>query len=75
MPTKLPRLNVVMEPDIYKSIEKLAKQENLSLSQVAKDLIKEALLLNEDGYWEKEAVAREKSIKKKKLISHKEIWD
>jgi len=34
MATKLPRLNVVLEPVVYRAIRKLAKKEGLSMSLV-----------------------------------------
>jgi metal-responsive CopG/Arc/MetJ family transcriptional regulator len=74
MATKLPRLNVVMEPYIYEAISKLAKRERLSRSLVARDLLREALVVYEDAHWDKEARAREKSLKRKKTISHHQVW-
>ena len=74
MPTKLPRLNVVIEPSTYQSIEKLAKKEKMSMSLVARDLLKEALVLYEDAYWAKEAEARERSLTRSKARSHASVW-
>lgn len=74
MPTKLPRLNVVMESETYKAIEKLAKREHMSLSLVARDLIREALMVYEDAYWVKEAEQRESTLFKDKTLSHREVW-
>lgn len=75
MSTKLPRLNVVMEPYIYKAIRKLSKKEGLSLSLVARDLIREALEIYEDTFWAKEAEAREATFIKSKALTHKEIME
>jgi hypothetical protein len=74
MATKLPRLNVVLEPNIYSAIMKLSKKEGMSLSLVARDLIREALLIYEDAYWIKEAQAREKTFSRKKALTHRQIW-
>ncbi len=74
MSTKLPRLNVVLEPGIYIAIEKLSKKEGLSMSMVARDLLREALTIYEDAYWAKEAESREKSLLKSKILSHKQVW-
>ena len=74
MATKLPRLNVVMEPAVYYSIAKLAKKEKLSLSLIARDLLREALAIYEDSYWAKEAEAREATFIRKKALSHKQVW-
>ena len=62
MPTKQPRLNVVLEPEAYKAIERLAKKEKISMSLIARDLLKEALVLYEDAFWAREAAAREKTF-------------
>jgi predicted DNA-binding protein len=75
MPTKNPRLNVVLEPRLYKALDKLAHREGVSLSLAARDLIKEALEIHEDTYWQKSAQAREKTFSYKKSFSHKETWE
>lgn len=74
MATKLPRINVVTEPYIYQSIKRLAKKEHLSISLVARDLLREALLLYEDIYWAKEAQARERTFVKEKALTHEQVW-
>ena len=38
MPTKNPRLNVVVNDDIYKIIEKLSAREGKSMSVAAEDI-------------------------------------
>ena len=74
MATKLPRLNMVLEPRIYRAIQKLSKKEGLSMSLVARDLVREALLIYEDTYWAKEAQARERTFKKSKALKHDQFW-
>ena len=74
MPTKNPRLNVVLEPPLYTAIQRLAKKEGVSLSLKARDLIREAVLAYEDLYWTKAAEARDKTFHKKSALSHKQIW-
>ncbi len=48
MPTNNPRINTTLESPLYKAIEVLAKQERISLSQKARDLLKEAVEMMED---------------------------
>ncbi|MBI5198594.1 MAG: toxin-antitoxin system, antitoxin component, partial [Nitrospirae bacterium] len=48
MPTKNPRINVVLEKPLYNSVQHLAEKEGISLSLKVRDLIKEALELEED---------------------------
>lgn len=74
MPTKNPRLNVVVEQPLYNFLGKLAKKEGVSMSLKARDLIKEALELQEDIYWQEVAEVREKTYSHKKALSHKDIW-
>ena len=74
MATKMPRLNVVLEPPIYFTIVKMAKREGVSLSLKARDLIREALEFCEDAYWVKQAEARERTLKDKKTLSHRRVW-
>jgi len=74
MPTKNPRLNIVLEPSLYNVIRKLAEREGISLSLAARDLIKEALELHEDIYWQEIAEKREKDFSYEKALSHKDIW-
>ena len=74
MPTKLPRLNIVLDMPVYKTIHRLSKKEGLSMSLVARDLIREALRIYEDIYWAGEAEAREKSFVRDKALRHNEVW-
>ena len=74
MPTKQPRLNVVLEPEAYKAIEKLAKKEKMSMSLVARDLLREALSLYEDAFWAREAETREKNLGRLRAVPHKSVW-
>ena len=50
MPSKNPRINVVLDDNLYKNIQFLAETEGVSLSAKVKDLIKEALEVQEDLY-------------------------
>lgn len=74
MPTKNPRVNVVLEPGLYGTLHKLAHKEGVSLSLMARDLIKEAIELYEDIHWNKVAAEREKSYDKATAATHKDIW-
>jgi len=74
MPTLNPRINVVLEPSLYSQIKSIAKKEHISMSLVARDLIKEACELYEDAHFSEIAKVREKSFSYKKAKSHKDIW-
>lgn len=74
MPTKNPRLNVVLELPLYHAIQQLAKRDGVSLSLKARDLIRDALESYEDSYWTRQARKRESTFSPKKALSHKEVW-
>ncbi len=74
MPTKNPRINVSLEKSIYSIIETLAKEKGLSISMVTRELIKEALEINEDVLLTAFAEEREKTFKKQKSLTHEEVW-
>lgn len=74
MATKHPRLNVVLEPGLMKGVGQLAKAQGVSLSTMARDLIKEAMETYEDGQWQKIAQERNASFSHKKALTHKEVW-
>lgn len=74
MPAKNPRINVVLEEPLYNSIERLAKKEGISLSLKVRDLVKEALEIEDDIALSRFAEAREKTFKKAKALRHSEVW-
>ncbi|MBT3274681.1 MAG: ribbon-helix-helix protein, CopG family [Spirochaetales bacterium] len=75
MSTKNPRINVVVDPPLYELIEQLAKKQGISMSLVTRDLIKEALEMEEDVALGQLAAEREASYDKDTLLSHEDIWD
>lgn len=72
MPTKNPRLNVVLSVELYEMVEKISKQEDKSMSTVAKELIEDALEKHEDLLLSETAMRRE--AKSKKTVSHDKAW-
>ena len=74
MPTKNPRLNVVLEQPIYLSVKKLAKKNGVSLSLESRDLIKEALEIYEDRYWLEKVEEREKTFNRTHARTHNQVW-
>ena len=72
MPTKKPRLNVVLDTELYELIEKIAKQEGKSMSVIAKELMEDALEKHEDMLLSEMAMKRE--TKSKKTIPHDKAW-
>jgi len=74
MPTKNPRVNIVVEPSLYNLMQDLATGEGVSLSTIARDLIREAIELREDVALTKLADARLKTLDRKKALSHDAVW-
>jgi hypothetical protein len=74
MPTKNPRINIVLEKPLYKSVQHLAEKEGISLSLKARDLIKEALEMEEDIALASFAEKREQTFSRIKALKHSEVW-
>jgi hypothetical protein len=68
MATKNSRLNVVLEPALMQDVNDLAKSQGVSLSAMARDLIKEALCAYEDSQWQNIVQERERKFSYKKSI-------
>jgi metal-responsive CopG/Arc/MetJ family transcriptional regulator len=74
MPTKNPRINVVLEEPLYAAIEQLAKRDKVSLSLKVRDLVKEALEAEEDVALSAFAEERDKTLSKTTALKHNEVW-
>ena len=74
MPTKNPRIHVVLEKPLYESVRRLAKDEDISLSLKIRDLVKEALEAEEDAALADFAQERERTIWRSQGLSHKQVW-
>jgi len=74
MPAKNPRINVVLEEPLYEKVKLLAEKEGISLSAKVRDLLTEALEIQEDIYLAQFAEDREATWNKDKALSHEEIW-
>jgi hypothetical protein len=74
MPTTHPRVNVVLEQPLYRSVSKLAKRDGVSLSLKVRDLVREALELQEDAYWVRVATSRRRTFNPANALSHGDVW-
>ena len=74
MPTKQPRLNIVLERPVFRLVERLAARDGVSLSLKARDLIREALELHEDAYLAERAHERAKTFVRSKALTHEQVW-
>ena len=74
MPTKNPRINVVLDGSLYRNVRFLAKKDGVSLSTKVRDLLKEALEYHEDLYLAAISEEREKSFDKSSALTHEDVW-
>ena len=74
MPSKNARINVVLEPPLYKSIARLAARDGVSLSLKVRDLVRDALELDEDVALASLAEERDRSFVKSKALTHDQVW-
>lgn len=73
MPTKNPRVNVVLEPPVYRALSACARHEGVSMSLKARDLIREALEQYEDFGLAILTKARLRTYRKSRLLSQAEL--
>jgi len=69
MPTKNPRVSVVLEKPLYQSIKEIAKRDGLTLSVKLRDIAREAIEIDEDALLLAWAKAREKTFKRSKALT------
>ena len=74
MPTKNPRVNIVVGAPLFSALHDLATSEGVSMSTLARDLIREAMNLREDVALAAFADKRMKTFSKKAALSHKDVW-
>lgn len=73
MPAKSPRINVVLEKPLYNSVARLADRDGVSLSAKVRDMLKDAVEINEDIMLARFAEKREGSLGENTL-SHDDVW-
>jgi len=74
MPAQNPRINVVLNNLLYKDVRLLAEKDNVSLSAKVRDLIKEAMEIQEDVALSGFAEKREKSWSDATTLTHDAVW-
>ena len=67
------RINVTVDDDLYKVLERLSGKRDTSVAGVGLSLIEEALEYQEDRYFSR--VADERLAKKEKRIARGKAWD
>ena len=74
MPTQNPRINVALDNLLYQDVRLLAEKDNVSLSAKVRDLLKEALEIQEDIALSGFAEKREKTWNDSKALTHDDVW-
>jgi len=73
MPSQNPRINVVLNNLLYQDVRLLAEKDNVSLSAKVRDLLKEALEIQEDTAF-LDLPKKGKSWNDSKALSHDDVW-
>ena len=74
MPTKNPRVNVVLERPLYELLGRWAKRDGVSLSLKVRDVVRTAIELEEDRALARFAEGREQTFDRKKALTHAQVW-
>jgi hypothetical protein len=74
MPAKNPRINVVLDPPLYKNVQFLAEKDGVSLSTKVRDLLKDAIEIQEDIFLAGIAEQRERTLGITDALTHEDIW-
>ena len=74
MPAQNPRINVVLNNLLYQDVRLLAEKDNVSLSAKVRDLLKEALEIQEDIALSGFAEKRERTWNDSNALTHDDVW-
>jgi hypothetical protein len=74
MPAANPRVNVVLEGPLYDSVRRLAKRDKVSLSLKVRDLVRDALDVEEDRGLAALADERSRTFVASEALAHDQVW-
>ncbi|TKB93516.1 MAG: antitoxin, RHH family protein [Nitrospira sp.] len=74
MPATNPRVNVVLDEPLYQGLRRWAKRDGISLSLKVRDLVKDALDIEEDRVLANIADGRMATFDRKAAKTHAEVW-
>ncbi len=74
MPTKNPRVNVVLDVQLFGAVSELAHSQGVSMSMIMRDLVKEAMEIREDVHLAHIADQRAQSFAPGTAMTHEEVW-
>jgi hypothetical protein len=73
MAAKNPRVNAVLETPLYDALASLARRDRVSLSQKVRDLVRDALELEEDEALERVVERRRASSRRRRWLGHADV--
>ena len=73
MPSAKKRINITINDETYKALEKLSEKRAKSISSVSLSLIEHALELHEDLHFSR--IADERLAWEERRISHRKAWE
>ncbi len=74
MPTKNPRVNVVLDVQLYAAVSELAENHGVSMSMIMRDLVREAMEIREDVALAQIADQRAQTFEPDMAMTHDEVW-
>jgi len=75
MLTKSQKINVKLDHTLIEKIKYLAEKDGISMSLKIRDLVKEALEIEEDAALSVFAEKRERTFDRNKALKHNEVWE
>ncbi len=75
MPTKNPRVNVVVDRELFEVLKALAEERGESISSVVRRYVELGLSLAEDIGLAKIGEERLRTLRREKTLTHEEVWD
>lgn len=75
MPATNPRVNVVLDEPVYQGLRRWAKRDGVSLSLKVRDLVKDALEIEEDRALARLADQRSSTFDRKTAKTHAQTWE
>jgi predicted DNA-binding protein len=73
MPTKKKRINLTIDNDLYRSLERLSFKKHQPISSVSRELIEKALELEEDLYFS--SIGDKRLEEDKERFPHQSAWE
>ena len=74
MPARNPRVNVVLERTVYDTVRRMAHHDGISISSKVRNLVRDALEVDEDAALASLAAKRERTFTRRRALTHQQVW-